>query len=183
MWRASGSPPEPQNWNPVARQAAVARGLSLAENARAFALLNLAGADAFIAAWDAKFAYNQWRPVTAIRAAASDGNRRQRRRVVDAAACDAPVPRLHRRPHDLWRRRGESPRARVRKQSRCRHDAHEPDRPWCGQTFTTFKAMAENVVDARVWGGIHWRTSCERGRTVGEEIGRYVAHRFLKRVR
>ena len=64
----------PQNWNPAVRQLASARGLSLSQNARAFALVNLAGADAFIAAWDAKFAYNQWRPVTAIRAADSDGN-------------------------------------------------------------------------------------------------------------
>ena len=70
FWIATG----PQNWNPAARQAAVAQGLTLSENARAFALLNLAGADAFIAAWDAKFTYNQWRPVTAIRAADSDGN-------------------------------------------------------------------------------------------------------------
>ena len=59
---------------PAARQVAVAQGLTLSQNARAFALLNLAGADAFIAAWDAKFAYNQWRPVTAIRAADTDGN-------------------------------------------------------------------------------------------------------------
>ena len=63
-----------QNWNPVARQMSIAQGLTLSQNARAFALLNLAGADAFIAAWDAKFAYGQWRPVTAIRAADTDGN-------------------------------------------------------------------------------------------------------------
>jgi hypothetical protein len=43
--------------------------------ARAFALLNLAGADAFIASWDAKFAYQQWRPITGIRLAGIDGNR------------------------------------------------------------------------------------------------------------
>ena len=63
-----------QNWNPAARGLAIARGLTLSQNARAFALLNLAGADAFIASWDAKFAYSQWRPVTAIRTADSDGN-------------------------------------------------------------------------------------------------------------
>ena len=50
------------------------KGLTLSQNARAFALLNLAGANAFIASWDAKFTYNQWSPVTAIRAAHSDDN-------------------------------------------------------------------------------------------------------------
>ena len=58
-----------------------------------------------------------------------------------------------------------------------------PTAPGVVQTYTTFKAIAESVVDARVWGGIHWRTSSVRGRIVGEELGRYVAHRFLKRVR
>ena len=108
-----------QNWNPVAREVAVAQGLTLSQNARAFALLNLAGADAFIAAWDAKFAYSQWRPVTAIRAADADGN----------PATDAdplwtpllvtpPLSRLHRRPHHLRRRGAEGPRTRVRQASR-----------------------------------------------------------------
>jgi hypothetical protein len=51
------------------------------------------------------------------------------------------------------------------------------------ETYTTFRAIAEGVVDARVWGGIHWRTSSERGRAVSEKIGRYAAHHFLKPIR
>src|SRR5205807_101264 len=50
------------------------RGLSLVQDARLFALLNIAEADAQIACWDAKYTYNLWRPVTAIRAADTDGN-------------------------------------------------------------------------------------------------------------
>ena len=38
-----------------------------------------------------------------------------------------------------------------------------PSAPGVVETFSSFKAMADSVVDARVWGGIHWRTSCERG--------------------
>ena len=55
----------PQIWNQAAQQLAVAHGLGGWKAARLFALLNAAGADAFIAAWDAKFTYGQWRPVTA----------------------------------------------------------------------------------------------------------------------
>ena len=61
-------------WNEIAQTAALAHDLKTAENARLFALLNLSFADGVIAFYDAKYTYNFWRPVTAIRAAATDGN-------------------------------------------------------------------------------------------------------------
>src|SRR5262249_55218942 len=64
----------PGHWNQIAGEIAQARGNSLAENARLFMQLNVALADAAIVAWDAKYHAEFWRPVTAIRAAASDGN-------------------------------------------------------------------------------------------------------------
>jgi hypothetical protein len=65
----------PQLWNQVVRQLTLGEpGMNAAKAAHAYLLLNLAGADAMIAAWDAKFAYGQWRPVTAIRSLADDGS-------------------------------------------------------------------------------------------------------------
>src|SRR5499433_1152196 len=61
-------------WNEIAQTASLAHNLATAENARLFALLNLSFADAVIAFYDAKYTYNFWRPVTAIRAATTDGN-------------------------------------------------------------------------------------------------------------
>ncbi len=61
-------------WNLVAQEAAMSFGNSLSENVRLFALLNASLADAGIVAWDAKFFFNFWRPVTAIREADTDGN-------------------------------------------------------------------------------------------------------------
>jgi hypothetical protein len=58
-----------------------------------------------------------------------------------------------------------------------------PTAPGVIETFTTFREIADSVVDARVLGGIHWRTSSVRGREVGEEIGRYAAHHFLRPIR
>src|SRR5262249_49859374 len=69
-----GTATPPGHWNEVAQAVAAGRGNSLAENARLFALLNLALADAAIVSWDAKYTYDFWRPVTAIRAADTDGN-------------------------------------------------------------------------------------------------------------
>ena len=168
-----------QNWNPAARDVAMAQGLTLSQNARAFALLNLAGADAFIAAWDAKFAYNQWRPVTAIRAADTDGN-------ASTAADPAWTPLLATPPFPdyiaghttyagaaqavLERVFGEDPGVVITLTS--------PTAPGVVETYATFRDIADGVVNARVWGGIHWRTSSVQGRVVGEELGRYVVGHF-----
>src|SRR6202163_4663689 len=61
-------------WNEIAQTAAQAHHLTTAQNARVFALLNLTLADEVIAFYDTKYTYTLWRPVTAIRAAATDGN-------------------------------------------------------------------------------------------------------------
>src|SRR5262249_2420769 len=61
-------------WNRIAEQVATDQNLSLVQDARVFGLLNIANADAIIACWDAKYTYNLWRPVTAIRAADTDDN-------------------------------------------------------------------------------------------------------------
>lgn len=63
----------PAHWNQIAQTVAIQEGTSVVENARLFALLNIAQADAGIVAWDTKYAYNQLRPITAIRQADSDG--------------------------------------------------------------------------------------------------------------
>src|SRR5262249_17864085 len=57
--------PSPGHWNQIAASVSQAQHLTLSENARLFTLLNLAGADAYIATWDTKYTYNLWRPVTA----------------------------------------------------------------------------------------------------------------------
>src|SRR5207249_4602462 len=61
-------------WNDIARTVAASHDLSLADNARLFAQLSVTAADSFIAGFDAKYTYNFWRPVTAIRAGDTDGN-------------------------------------------------------------------------------------------------------------
>ncbi len=71
LFWVEGSPP---GWNRIARIVSVQHGLDLWENARLFGLLNLASADAYIADFENKYFYEFWRPITAIRAADTDGN-------------------------------------------------------------------------------------------------------------
>src|SRR5213078_1045247 len=70
----AGTETPPGHWNSIAQIIADARGNTLEENARLFALMNIAMADAAICAWDAKYTFNFWRPVTAIRNSDLDGN-------------------------------------------------------------------------------------------------------------
>ena len=70
----AGTETPPGHWNSIAQTIAGDRGNTLEQNARLFALLNIAMADAAICAWDAKYTFNFWRPVTAIRNAGTDGN-------------------------------------------------------------------------------------------------------------
>ena len=82
-------------WQEAARQISAAKGLGLAENARLFALLNMGMANTFINDWDAKFTYNFWRPVTAIRNGDQDGNDATERDAGwTSAECDADAPRV-----------------------------------------------------------------------------------------
>jgi hypothetical protein len=171
----------PQIWNPAARQVAIAQGRTLSQNARAFALLNLAGADAFIASWDAKFAYNQWRPVTAIRAANTTGN-------PDTIADSGWTPLLITPPfpdyiagHTTYAGAAEevlehvfggNPGVAIKLTS--------ATAPGLIESYATFDEIAEGVVDARVLGGIHWRTSSVRGRRVGQKVGAFAVRHFLK---
>jgi hypothetical protein len=170
----------PQNWNPAARQVAISQGLTLSQNARAFALLNLAGADAFIASWDAKFTYNQWRPVTAIPAADADGN-------PETVAESGWMPLLVTPPfpdyiagHTTYAGAAEE----VLEQLFGRHPGvmtlTSATAPGVIETYTSFEDIADGVVDARVWGGIHWRTSSVRGKRVGERIGNFAVRHFLR---
>ena len=69
-----GTATPPGHWNRIATDVLLASNSSLLENARTMALLNLAMADAGIASWDAKYVYDLWRPIDAIREADQDGN-------------------------------------------------------------------------------------------------------------
>jgi hypothetical protein len=175
----------PQIWNQAAQQLAVSHGLGVSRAARLFALLNAAGADAFIASWDAKLTYNQWRPVTAIRAADTDGNRH-------TEADPAWTPLLLTPPfpdypagHTTYAGAAETILSSILGTHPGTFTLRSATAPGVELTYTSFGAVAADVVDARVWGGIHWRTSSEAGRTLGRRIAEYglahapAAHRRL----
>jgi hypothetical protein len=174
-WAGSEVPP----LNAVARAAAAAKGLALADSARLFALLNMAMADSLVAGFEAKYAVNSWRPVTAIRNAGLAGN-------AAIAADPAWEPLLVTPPHQEYpsaHSLGAGAAVAV-----LQH-VFEGDRlatsyvyPPLGVAlrWDSFSQIAREVEDARVWGGIHYRTAVEHGTQLGRQIGEYAVRHAMR---
>jgi hypothetical protein len=174
FWRASPS----AIWNGVLTQTLAGANLDLSSTARSFALLYLAGADASIAVWDAKYTYNFWRPQLAIAAGDIDGN-------PDTASESGWLPLLPTPPHP------EYPSAHSTNSSAMAFVLEQlfGDGPTSPVTltftsitrqWTTFAQAVDEVIDARVYSGIHFRTSDEIGARVGRQVGRFVVTHALR---
>ena len=178
---ASWSPVPPAVlWNAAARAAATAKGNSLLENARLFALLNLAGVDAYIAGYDVKYKHKLWRPVTAIRNAAAIGN---------PALTPDPnwEPLIVTPPHpDYISGHCVTAGAAERVlQSFFGSDAVNvsiifPANVGVTRSFTSFSQIAQELGDARIWGGVHTRTADVQGDVLGKQVGDYVFNNALR---
>jgi hypothetical protein len=179
FWELTG----PATYNPLVRQLAEPRNLDTLDNARVYALVAMATADALIAVFDAKYAYNFWRPVTAIRNADIDGN--------DATERDAgwepfiPTP-MH----------PEYPCAHCISQSAAATvleaffgDSIPPVKltsttaPGVTRTFTRLSDYVVEVINARVYDGVHYRTSGDVGAAMGRKIGEYTVKNYFKSIR
>jgi hypothetical protein len=170
-------------WNRVARTVAEQRHTSLLESARVFALLNLAMVDANIACWDSKYTYRFWRPVTAIRAADTDGN----------GATEADPD---------WTPLGSTP---LHPEYPAAHGCVSfaaaevltsffgPDTAFTTTSSTCpagvvrgydgFGALADEIGDSRIYIGFHFRTSVRHGANLGRQVGRWTFRRVLQPLR
>lgn len=168
-------------WNRIARNVARNKPQDLWQRARTFALLNAVMADAYIAGWDSKLHYNLWRPVTAIRQAASDGN--------PATHADAnwepmlPTPPVQDYPstHSALGAAAAVVLAQAFGSDRVSFTMASPsalpEAP--ARTFASFSAAAKENADSRVRAGLHFRFATTAGLQLGEQIGRQAARDIL----
>ena len=165
-------------FNRIARAETANDGRDLLEHARLFALLNLAMADATTSVFDSKYTYRFWRPSTAIRNADSDGN--------DSTAGDGTwTPFLTTPPHP------EYPAAHGAVQaagSRVMKDYFGPHHPFTTtsptvpnvtRVYEDFDAFTAEGMEARVIGGMHFRSSLEEGARQGKRVGNWVLSHYL----
>lgn len=170
----------PYFWNHVALQLAAQRDMNLVEHARLFAALNIAIADATIAVWDAKYYYaakgDGWRPTTAIRLGDTDNN-------LDTIADPnwtsflTPVPNHPEYPSAHSSLSGVGVAVLVAyfgDNVSFTVDSYNPAQASVIRSFSSFHEALDEVANARIWGGLHFRTSCDVGLALGNAVGNNV---------
>jgi hypothetical protein len=171
-------------WQAAARELAMTRKMPLAESARLFALLNMSLANAYIVNWEAKYHYNFWRPVTAIRNGDRDGN--------DATERDAgwtsfnPTPMHPEYPSQATINATiasavlESVFGPVKAIPFTATDVRDPKRT---RQFSSLTDMAEEQKNVRIWGGVHYTFAIRTSEDVGQKVAAYMIEHTLKPAR
>jgi hypothetical protein len=168
-------------WNRAWRTISIQHGLSLQDNARFFAMLAMASADAIIACWDSKYTYNFWRPVTAIRAGDTDGNPETQPDPNWIAQVITPNHPEYPAAHGCF-----SGASTQTLKSFFGTDDFDftVDSKIAGLTnpvrsYSSFSQALDEVSEARVYGGMHYRNSTHKGGNIGKQVSRFVTTHFF----
>ena len=183
------------DWNATTRVIVANRDLDRWQHARLFALLNLATADAAISEFDTKYAYNFWRPVSAIRWA-DDGNPATQPDhewlsfintpsypdyvcglTMTSGAATAVLRRYFIKDWISFSRTVDVPAVPLPPPM-----AALPPKT-ITRSYTSLSQAAAESVNARVYGGMHFREGCEQGVVQGESVGRHVLQNYLQPLR
>jgi hypothetical protein len=167
-------------WNPVARQLATAGRYSMAQNARTFALLNMALADAAIAVTETKYYYDSWRPETAVVAAGADGN--ERTDPLPSFVPLIPTPCFPGYPsgHAVLSHAARKVLERVFGARGHAIVVASPELPGVVLRYSTLEDLTTDIDDSRVHGGIHFRFDQTAGAEQGRKVGVYVLKHGLR---
>jgi membrane-associated phospholipid phosphatase len=169
-----GTVTPPGHWNRIARSVALSRGTSLAENARLFALLNIALADVGIACWDCKYRFNLWRPIDAIREASTGADRSWKSLLVTP-----PFP-SYTSGHSSFSGAGAAVLASFFGNDALAFTSDSDGLPGVTRSYNSFWAAAQEAGRSRIYGGIHYEFDNSAGLSAGQAIGRFVARRLLQ---
>jgi hypothetical protein len=168
----------PATWSRIFRTLSAQEGLSVAENARLFAMLYMTAADALISVWDDKAHYSFWRPITAIQEAGTDPNP-----ATEPEAAWLPLIANPPYPEHPSGHTGLSGSIVATLQDFFGTDKVAwTDTNVAGLTrsFTRFSRAIDEIVDARVWSGIHFRTADEQGARIGRQVARWRDQHYFR---
>jgi membrane-associated phospholipid phosphatase len=168
-------------WNEIAQTAALQRNLNLEHSARLFALLNISLADTAIAFFDAKYTYNFWRPVTAIRLADTDGNPQTDPDPtwLPLGTKTAPDP-SYPGAHSAISKAGGTVLG-FYFGNRFTFDVTSESLAGVTRHFTSFSAAAEEAGLSRIFAGQHFRTDHIAGKDLGEQVAESIDGSILLR--
>jgi len=168
-------------WNRVTATVAADENLDLFFTARLFALVNMALADSYIAGWDSKFHYDFWRPYTAVRAAATDGNDNTPGDASWEPLMNTPPVQDYPSTHSALGNAAATVLNKLVGSSvgfTMMSTSADPVND--SRTLINFSQAALENADSRVFAGIHFRFSCEKGLELGEDIGDWILNNQLK---
>ena len=176
------------SWNAVARDLAQRNGLDGADDARLLAMANLSGADAAINCWNDKYYWDFWRPWNAIARAGEDGNHATKPDATWTALITAPYP-SHPSGHlcldgaltrVLQMFFGDSPDGGFQITSGSTLLLATDSRP---RSFASFSGTLDEIVEARIWAGLHYRTADVQAKALGKKVAQYMKANYFKPTR
>jgi hypothetical protein len=177
------------------RQLSARRGLDLADNARLFAMTSLAAADGAISCWNEKYHSYFWRPMAAIREAATDGNAAtvadpNWKPLFDPSTVTVPPGSLvtpafpdHPSGHGCVSGSILNTARAFFGTDRMAFDIVSSRFPGQPRHYERFSQALQEVVDARVWGGIHFRWADVAGAEVGRKVSRWLTKYYFQPIR
>ena len=172
----------PGHWNQIAQSALTNLNFTLEEEARLYALLNLALADAGIVAWDAKYEFDLWRPVTAIQNADLDGNPAT---IADPGwlpLLNTPSHPEYLSGHSTFSGAAASLLALFMGTDNVVFSIGSDGLPNVVRIYDSFSATADEIGLSRIWGGIHFLSADLDGLAAGNALGEYVFNNYLTAV-
>jgi hypothetical protein len=179
FWAESGT----LSWNRIARALSAERRLGLAENARLFALLNMASSDASVVVFETKYRFNFWRPVHAIRendgaTQYDDGNPETVPDPTFSPLLATPNHPEYLSGHSI----ASGASAEVLTQffgPNAAFSTTSTSVPGVTRSFQSFADAAREVIDARVFAGIHFRRTCVISNAIGRRIGKFAVKNYM----
>ena len=180
LFYAAASPT--QVFNQAVQQVAQERWHSLTENAQALALMNMAVNDSLVAAFLNKYFYNLWRPETAIRAGATDGNPKTDPDPSFVPFVTTPCFPSYPSNHGSAANSAAEVLRHIYGEGGHSMTLSNSTVPDIVLQYTAFEQITDDISDARVYGGIHFRTDQVAGQRLGDAIGKAVYKNNLRRM-
>lgn len=175
FWELTGA----ATYNPLVRHVAAAQRLGVTENARLYALVSMAAADALIAVFDAKYTYNFWRPVTAIRNGDIHGNPAIERDAAWEPFIATPMHPEYPCAHCITQAAAAGVLEHFSGDAIPAVKLTSTTAPGVSRSFTKLSDYVNEVIDARVYDGVHYRKSGEVGADMGRKIADYTVRNYF----
>jgi hypothetical protein len=171
----------PGTWYRVTRAAAVERKLDMTDSARVLAAVSLAMADSYIAGFKIRYKYDFWRPVTAIREAADDGNDKTIADPTWNSFQNTPPVSDYPSTQSLFSGSAAAVLAGLFGSDQISFSfSSGPPFANITRSFTSFSQAAKESADSRIYAGIHFRSACEDGLSLGRRVGQRVVAMYLR---